>query len=1193
MKRNTRKLLSTLLALVMLLTAISVAAPMSVSAAYGDQNGDYTTYPDTYPKEKIVDMTEEQISEVVEAIIRTMKTDEFYRFAGGASAGSSRKGYGTGYHAGLGRLGVPVLRMYDGPQGVISQSGNETTKPISEEGLVSTWSRETAYKFGAMNAAMNKSIAGNVQLGTQYDNVRYPFYQRSRDTLGEDWYLTGEIGVQETKALQENNVMATLKHFAVYSGGSTAVTRIDEQTMHELYLSGFEKPVKEGNASAIMSSYNVINDIYASANMYIQYKVAREWWGFDGVFMTDWAMGNQTNSAFLGTDLEMPSISRNSATAIDTAISSGLMKWSQMEDIARHYLTALGEIGYLGLCQFAQYEGPNGEKYIAQDSTRDVPGKNPTAAAQAAASIEMPDPPQGQARIDLLTAADKVALESAEKGAVLLKNNAGALPLKASDGSIALIGLTTKNLVMSHHSECSFGWLPAMTSVGEELPKILTANNINSYVGIDTIGANIPAQYLFTDAAGTTNGVVRTGTNEKGETVDVIDPDLNYSTNARSYFNAAGGRAFPNGSTYTVTTYLKAPTTGQYTLRLTGMGGALTGNCTITIDGANTNISSGMTTLWATTGVVRTNSGMNVPAGTNVNLVQDTLYRVTFTVRATQALRDCQANITWQKPGDAQANLDAAVAAASTADTVVYCPYSLAPATNLDLDAAQKSLMMDVLNAAKAAGKKTVVVLTTAMPLVVSDWIDKADAILCMWLPGQTGGRAMANILSGVTNPSGKTAVTWPKNASDTQMGVLNASNPNYADMYTNNKYKEGIFSGYRWYDAKDIEPQFAFGFGLSYAKFEYSGLQIKKSVNPQYGYGYDVTFTVKNTGTTVGSEVAEVYLGAATIPNGVYSPDALNWSDANFPSATNYLMQNNRPADWSSYIFPSVAGPQMAKKQLAAFDRIENLAPGASKTVTVKVEARALCYWDARKTANGAGTVYDKWVLAPGKRDVLVGASSRDIRLENKLDVDPVASPYSKIEVAGPETVYTNIPFQFTVTTDLNAIGLNLLNESGKTIGITGIMPKQVGKKLIWTVTTAIGTPGLGRKISIQVKTLINGKLSGWIDSGASLVLDVVDQEAAVNSVTFSKVVAAVNEDVTTTIITNLGAKSLMATNENGSKMGMTLVTKTQNANGTITWVYTMKFGSKGIGKAYKFAAAGSDKVYTDKTFIAVIHIV
>ena len=186
----------------------------------------------------------------------------------------------------------------------------------------------------------------------------------------------------------------------------------------------------------------------------------------------------------------------------------------------------------------------------------------------------------------------------------------------------------------------------------------------------------------------------------------------------------------------------------------------------------------------------------------------------------------------------------------------------------------------------------------------------------------------------GKTSPAGRLPVTWGKSLED--YAATDPKHPERSMKGVDGKttYSEGVNVGYRWFDKEKIEPLFAFGHGLSYTTFEYSGLKVEKTADG----GLEVKVHIKNTGGADSDEVPQVYLGAPSeIP----------------------------------------AGVQFPVRALVAFDRV-HLAAGEAKTVTLHVEPRQLQYWS---TKDG------KWVTATGKRTVSVGASSRDLRVEQMID--------------------------------------------------------------------------------------------------------------------------------------------------------------------------------------------------------------
>ena len=149
---------------------------------------------------------------------------------------------------------------------------------------------------------------------------------------------------EETKGIQDQNVLANLKHFAVFAQDSTpggAVdVQIDEQTLHELYLAPFEAAIKEADAASVMSSYNGVNGAWASASTELQIDILRDEWGFDGFTVTDWG-GNHAYTLDKGTDVEMPSVSQNTQAATEEKIANGEMTWDDVDEAVSHVLNAM------------------------------------------------------------------------------------------------------------------------------------------------------------------------------------------------------------------------------------------------------------------------------------------------------------------------------------------------------------------------------------------------------------------------------------------------------------------------------------------------------------------------------------------------------------------------------------------------------------------------------------------------------------------------------------------------------------------------------------------------------------------------------------------------------------------------------------------------------------------------------------
>lgn len=229
------------------------------------------------------------------------------------------------------------------------------------------------------------------------------------------------------------------------------------------------------------------------------------------------------------------------------------------------------------------------------------------------------------------------------------------------------------------------------------------------------------------------------------------------------------------------------------------------------------------------------------------------------------------------------------------------------------------------------ANPNTVIVNMSGSPVEMRSWIDRAKAVVQYWYAGTEGGMALAEVLFGDVNPSGKLPTTFPKALEDTPVSRFGEF-PG-GDTVT---YKEGIYVGYRYYDSFDVEPEFCFGHGLSYTEFAYTDLQLHTAEDQEGAPEVRATFTLTNTGAVPGAEAAQLYV-----------------------------------ADTAC----SVARPA---KELKGFEKVF-LHPGESKEVSILLPKKAFCYYSTEDM---------DWKLEPGQFRILVGSSSRDIRLEGSVEL-------------------------------------------------------------------------------------------------------------------------------------------------------------------------------------------------------------
>jgi len=246
---------------------------------------------------------------------------------------------------------------------------------------------------------------------------------------------------------------------------------------------------------------------------------------------------------------------------------------------------------------------------------------------------------------------------------------------------------------------------------------------------------------------------------------------------------------------------------------------------------------------------------------------------------------------------------------------------------SMDLPSGQDEL----IEAVAAANKNTIVVIVAGSPVTMTKWIGRVPAVVAAWYGGQEAGHAIGDILFGVQNPSGKLPVTFPKQWPDSP------AYGNYPGKNLHVTYAEGIYVGYRGFDKRDVEPLFPFGHGLSYTKFDYSGLKISPA-KVAAGKQVEVTIEVRNSGSRAGAEIVQLYVHD---------------------------------------VKSSVDRPL---KELKGFQRVM-LNAGEARNVSFTLDESAMSFFSTAK---------DDWVAEPGAFEVWIGASSRDIRLKGSFELAP-----------------------------------------------------------------------------------------------------------------------------------------------------------------------------------------------------------
>lgn len=507
-------------------------------------------------------------------------------------------------------------------------------------------------------------------------------------------------------------------------------------------------------------------------------------------------------------------------------------------------------------------------------------------------------------------ASAKVALTLAQEGIVLLKNEDNILPLDQNIiKTIALIGPNAAQYVFGGGSSQTvpFHSVSPLQGIKNQVGDKVQINCISS---TNTIGDMINHAVFYTES----------GSEEKGLKAAYFDNISLSGTPAATRVDQKVDFNWQTG-----TTGIKNFPDTNFSIRWTGV-------IRPENSGVYTFVAKGDDgfRLWVDDKLIindwKDQGTTQVTATTTLEAGKEYAIKLEYYDRSGSA----EIHLGW---ADGTKSLDDAVKAASSADVAIICTgFSY----ESEVEGLDRSFELpggqDVLiNAVAKANPKTIVVLNAGGNVAMQKWLPNVKGLLHMWYGGQQGGEALSEILFGTINPSGKLPHTFEKRWED------NPTYDNYYDPQGTLKvdYKEGLLVGYRYYDTKQIEPQFPFGYGLSYTTFGYENLKIV-SQTVKGSPGYQVSFDMKNTGKKAGAEIAQVYIKA---------------------------------------LHSSV---DMPEKELKGFTRVL-LKAGEKKRISLSLDSDAFSYYN---------TNLKKFVVDKGAYQIIVGASSRDLKLKKNVTV-------------------------------------------------------------------------------------------------------------------------------------------------------------------------------------------------------------
>ncbi|MFF1812632.1 glycoside hydrolase family 3 protein [Streptomyces sp. NPDC058251] len=694
----------------------------------------------------------------------------------------------------LPEIGLKSLVMSDGPIGVrgVHWTADDPSIALpSPTALAATWDPELARRAGVLLAQEARRKHVHVLLAPTVNLHRSPLGGRHFEAYSEDPYLTGVIGTGYVRGVQSGGVGTTVKHFVANDAETDRFTVnnvVSERALRELYLASFEAIVENAHPWGIMTAYNSVNGTTMTEHRYLVNEILRAEWGFDGFNVSDWMAARSTKAAIEGgLDVAMPGPRTVYGAPLAAAVRAGEVEEAKVDEAVRNVLRLAARVGILE-------------------------GAEPVVT-------EPPAPVDGEA----------LAREIARRALVLVRNERRALPLKP--GTVALIGAAARDArVLGGGSATVF---PArIVSPLDGLTAALPEGSLTYAVGADpneelaVAGKGFELRAVCRDAHGE---VIGSGSAPNGQ-IQWMGEDL------------------PDGVTHDALHTVEL--TGTFTPRDSGphtFGIKGLGAFTLAVDGTTYFDDAQRTEkddpFEALFGAPVPRAQAELTAGRPVEV------SLTHVVSLPEGIpmKVVGFALAHQEPQrDPDELIAEAVEAARAADTAVVVVATTDRVESEGFD--RKDLRLpgrqdELVHAVAAANPNTVVVVNSGSPVELP-WRDEVAAVLLSWFPGQQGGAALADVLTGAHEPGGRLPTTWGAFEDAPVTEVL----PSDGEL----PYTEGVFIGYRAWEKAGKTPSYPFGHGLGYTDWTYESIEVD---------GTTATIRVRNSGERAGREVVQVYL--------------------------------------------------------------------------------------------------------------------------------------------------------------------------------------------------------------------------------------------------------------------------------------------------------------------------------------------